>query len=121
MLRSRRHQRGETQSGCLIGLVILLIACVLAYKLIPVKVKAADMRDTMVDEAKSAAAHDEKMIMKILLQKAKELEFPITEDNIHIDRNSSYIKIDMKYTVPVDFPGYTYKWNFHHHTENPIF
>ena len=49
MLRSR-HQRGESQFGCLIGLVILLIACVLAYKLIPVKVKAADMRDTMVDE-----------------------------------------------------------------------
>lgn len=120
MLRSR-HQRGESQFGCLVGLVILLIACVLAYKLIPVKVKAADMRDTMVNEAKSAGQHDEKMIMKIILRKAQELEFPITEENVDINRSSTYIKIDMRYTVPVELPGFTYKWNFHHHTENPIF
>ena len=55
---SNRRERGEGQFGCLIGLVLLLVACVLAYKLIPVKVKAADMRETVVDEAKSAGQHD---------------------------------------------------------------
>lgn len=120
MLRNR-NQRGESQLGCLFGLVLLVVAGVLAYKLIPVKVKAADMRDTMVDEAKSAGQHDEKFIMKTILRKADELEFPITEENVKIKRNSTYITIDMTYTVPVDLPGFTYKWNFHHHTENPIF
>jgi hypothetical protein len=119
MLR-KRNQRGESQFGCLVGLVLLVIAGVLAYKLIPIKVKAADMRDTMVDEAKSAGQHDEKVIMKTILRKAEELEFPITEDNVVIKRNSTYISIELMYTVPVDLPGYTYKWNFHHHTENPI-
>jgi hypothetical protein len=120
MLRNR-HQRGESQFGCLVGLVILLIAGVLAYKLIPVKIKAADMRDTMVDEAKSAGQHDERVIMRTILRKAKELEFPITAENVTIKRSSTYVTIDMRYTVPVDLPGYTFKWNFHHHTENPIF
>jgi hypothetical protein len=120
MLR-KRNQRGEGQFGCLIGLVLLLVACVLAYKLIPIKVKAADMRDTMVDEAKPAGQHDERVIMKTILRKADELEFPITAENVKINRNSTYISIDMKYTVPVELPGYTYHWNFHHHTENPIF
>jgi hypothetical protein len=120
MLRNRR-ERGESQFGCLVGIIILLVAGVLAYKLIPVKIKAADLRDTIVDEAKSAGQHDEKVIMKTILRKAAELEFPVTEDDVKIKRSSTYITIDVKYTVPVDLPGYLYKWNFHHHTENPIF
>ena len=115
----RNRQRGESQFGCLVGLIFLLAAGVLAYKLIPVKVKAADMRDTVVDEAKSD--HSERIIIKNLLRKAEELEFPITQENIRIKRSSTYITIDVEYTVPVDLPGFTYNWSFHHHTENPRF
>ena len=122
MLRNRRErQKGEGQFGCLVGIVILLVAGVLAYKLIPVKVKAADMRDTIVDEAKSAGQHDEPVIRRNILQKAKDLNFPVEDENIEIKRKSTYVIIDVKYTVPVDLPGYTYNWNFHHHAENPIF
>lgn len=115
----RNRQRGESQFGCLVGLILLLAAGVLAYKLIPVKVKAADMRDTVMDEAKSG--HGEKVIIKNILRKAEELEFPITEENIKIKRSSTDISIDVEYTVPIELPGYTYDWNFHHHTENPRF
>ncbi len=122
MLRNRRgREKGEGQFGCLIGIVVLLVAGVLAYKMIPIKVKAADLRDTVVDEAKSAGQHDEVVIRRNILQKAKDLNFPVTDENIEISRKSTYVIIDVKYTVPVDLPGYTYNWNFHHHAENPIF
>ena len=124
MLRNRRgreREKGESQFGCLVGIVILLVAGVLAYKLIPVKVKAADLRDTVVDEAKSAGQHDETVITRNILQKAKELNFPVTEENIEINRKSTYVIIDVNYVVPVDLPGYTFNWKFHHHAENPIF
>lgn len=121
MSRNRRRERGESQFGCLIGLVVLLVAGVLAYKLIPIKVKAADLRDTVVDEAKSAGQHDAGVIMRNILLKAQELDFPVTEENVKIKRNSGYVTVDVTYTVPVDLPGYTYNWNFHHHAENPIF
>jgi hypothetical protein len=120
MLRNRR-ERGEGQLGCLFGLIVLLVACVLAYKLIPVKVKAADMRETVVDESKSAGQHDERVIMRNIMRKAEELEFPVKESDVKIKRNSTYCIIDVTYTVPVDLPGYTYNWNFHHHAENPVF
>ena len=120
MLRNRR-ERGEGQFGCLVGIVVLLIAGVLAYKMIPIKVKAADLRDTVVDEAKSAGQHDERVIRRNILSKVEELNFPVTDDDIEISRKSTYVIIDVKYTVPVDLPGYTYNWNFHHHAENPIF
>jgi hypothetical protein len=120
MLRNRR-ERGEGQFGCLVGIVIVLAVGVLAYKLIPVKVKAADLRDTVVNEAKSAGQHDERVIMRNILAKADELEFPVKEENVKIARKSTYVVIDVNYTVPVDLPGYVYNWNFHHHAENPIF
>ena len=120
MSRNRR-ERGEGQFGCLVGLVLLLIAGLVAYKLIPVKVKSAEMRDAVVNEAKSAGRHNDRTIMFNLMGQAKHLELPISESDIKINRANGYIKIDVKYTVPVDFPGFVYKWNFHHNYENPIF
>jgi hypothetical protein len=120
MLRNRR-QRGEGQFGCLVGLVLLLIAGLVAYKMIPVKVKAADLRDTIMDEGKSAGQHDDKKIRKEILSKAEELNFPVGEDNITISRQRGSIRIEVEYVVPIEFPGYTYNWRFKHRTENPIF
>jgi hypothetical protein len=120
MTRNRR-ERGEGQFGCLVGLVLLLVAGLVAYRMIPIKVKAADMRDTVVDEAKSAGQRNDKQIMATILDKAKQLDLPIAENDVEISRKNQYITVDVEYVVPVEFPGYTYQWRFHHHTENPIF
>ena len=116
-----RWERGEGRFGCLVGLVLLLLAGLIAYRMIPVKVKTADLRDTVEDESKSAGRHNDKVIMANILHKAEQLELPVTKDDVRIKRANSYIKIDVKYTVPVEFPGYTYQWEFRHHAENPIF
>ncbi len=120
MSRNRR-ERGEGQFGCLVGLVLLLIAGLVAYKLIPVKVRTADLRETVVDESKSAGRHNDRAIMGNILAKAKQLDLPVDEGNVKISRANSYIRIDVNYTVPVQFPGYVFNWDFQHHAENPIF
>lgn len=116
-----RGERGEGRFGCLVGLVLLLAAGLIAFRMIPIKVKSADLRDTIVDESKSAGRHNDKVIRKNILYKAEQLELPISEEDIKIKRTSAYIRIDVKYTVPVEFPGYTYNWEFQHKYENPIF
>ena len=118
---NRRMQRGEGKLGCLIGLVILLIAVMVAYKMVPVKVKAAEMRDAVQDEAKSAGQHNDATILKSLLFKAQSLDLPVTEKDVTINRSGGEIRVEVDYTVPVKFPGYVYQWHFHHRTENPIF
>jgi hypothetical protein len=120
MLRNRR-ERGEGQFGCLVGIVLLLLAALIAYKMIPVKVKAADLRDAISDEAKSAGQNSDKQIMAAILKRAQILELPVTENDIKIDRAANSIRIDVQYTVPVEFPGYTHQWKFRHKTDNPIF
>lgn len=120
MLR-KRHERGEGQFGCLVGLALLLLAALVAYKMIPIKVKAADMRDTVYDEAKSAGQHTNAQMMRAILAKGEQLGFSIKESDVTIVRDPANIRVEVKYTVPVEFPGYTYQWNFHHKSENPIF
>ncbi|MEA2490255.1 MAG: hypothetical protein QOH21_2047 [Acidobacteriota bacterium] len=120
MLRNRR-ERGESNFGCLIALVLLLLAILVAWKMIPIKVKAAEMRDIVSDEARSAGQHNDGQIRAAILDQAKKLELPIGEDNIKTERRNSYITVEVTYTVPVTFPGYTFNWDFHHKSENPIF
>jgi hypothetical protein len=120
MVRNRR-ERGEGQFGCLVGLVFLAIAGLIAYKMIPVKVKAADLRDTVQDYAKSAGQFNDKAIAEAILTKAQALGLPVSENDIEITRRPNEIKVEVNYTVPVKFPGYTYNWKFNHKSENPIF
>lgn len=121
MRRNRHSERGEGQLGCVFGVILMLLAILVAYKMIPVKVKAADLRQTVVDEAKSAGMHTDKMIMDAILMKAKANDLPVTEDDVNINRKQGSIVIDVEYVVPVQFPGYTYNWKFRHHADNPIF
>ena len=120
-MRFSRRERGEGQLGCLVDLIFLAIGVFIAYKMIPVKVKAAEIRQEVVDEAKSAGTHGDDKIKAAILAKAREDELPITEDNIKIQRGVNQITIQVDYVVPVDFPGYTYQWHIHHEQTNPIF
>lgn len=120
MVRNRR-ERGEGNFGCLVGLVLLLIAGLIAYKMIPIKVKAADLRDTVQDLGRSAGTHSDKAISEGIVQKAQQIGLPVTADSVDVSRAANTIKIEVNYTVPVEFPGYTYNWKFTHKTDNPIF
>lgn len=120
MLRNRR-QSGEGQMGCIFGLIILVAVLFVSYKMIPVKVKAADLRETVVDEAKSAGTHRDDVILATILAKAKENDLPVTEKDVTIQRGNQKINITVEYTVPIVFPGYTLQWHQSHHAENPIF
>jgi len=120
-MRRYRYQRGEGQGGCVVGIILLLIGVFIAFKLIPVKIKAAEMRQTVVDEAKMAGSRSDGRIMKGILTKAEELRLPVTEKDVKINRGNNQIRVDVSYVVPIDFPGYVFKWNFHHSADNPIF
>jgi hypothetical protein len=120
-MRKSRRERGESQFGCLLGLILLGIAIFVAWKMIPVKVKAAEMRQTVVDEAKSAGTHNDERIKAAIMAKAREDDLPVTEENIIIVRANGEITVTVSYIVPIVFPGYTYQWHITHSANNPIF
>jgi inner membrane protein involved in colicin E2 resistance len=120
-MRVRRGERGEGKLGCLFGLILLGLAILVAWKMIPVKVRAAELRQVVVDEAKAAGTHNNQQIMGAIMAKVYDTRLPVAEDDVKINRKDGQITVDVEYDVPIDFPGYTYKWHQHHHAENPIF
>lgn len=120
-MNRRRHQSGEGQAGCIISLLLLLAVAFIAFKLVPVKVKAAEFRQELVDEAKSGSLRKDKQIRANLMDKASELGIPLEDQNLKISRSRSQITIEAKYTVPVEFPGYTHMWEFDPSYSTPLF
>ena len=120
-MRFSRRERGEGNFGCLVGLIFLAIAIFIAYKMIPVKVKNAELRQVVTDEAKAAGTHKDDQIMKAILAKAEENNLPVTEEDVTIARSGNEITVTVKYVVPIEFPGFTYQWKIHHEAQNPIF
>lgn len=120
-MRRFRGQRGEGQFGCVVSLVLLLIAIFVAYKMVPIKVKAAELRGEVVDQAKNAGTRNDERILGEIVAKAQSLGLPVTKESVKIRRAATTIHVQVQYTVPVEFPGFTYQWNFNHVAENPIF
>lgn len=120
-MRRRGSERGEGKGGCIFGMIILLSVIFIAYKVIPVKIAAAELKQTVVDEAKSAGQHDDKVIRQTIMAKAQKLGLPLENENLIIDRAHQSIRVEATYTVPIEFPGYTHQSNYHHVAENPIF
>ena len=82
--------------------------------------KAAEIRQTVVNEAHSAGTHNDDRIRGVILAKAREDNLPITAEDITIVRGNGEITVTVDYTVPIQFPGYTYNWHLHPEERAPI-
>ena len=69
----------------------------------------------------SAAEQPRRSSKKQILQRAKELDIPLDKDDVEVQRVGDRIRMEASYTVPLEFPGYTYEWHFDHEVDRPIF
>lgn len=119
----RRAERGEANLGCIFWVVLLVIAVVVAWKLVPVKIKSAELYDFMIDQAGDATNtfHNEDVIKKRILAKAHDLTLPLDADHLKVERIGDRIRMRATYTVDVKFPGYVYHWKFDHEVDRHLY
>lgn len=118
----RTAERGEGNLGCILWLLVLALAVLISWKMIPVKVNSAELADYMVEVAQFQAARTPpEDLKKLVLARASELGLPLTKENLTVVRTGDRIRMSAEYTVPVEFPGYTYNWHFRHELDRPIF
>jgi hypothetical protein len=119
----RTGQRGESNIGCLVGLVLLAVAVVIAIKIIPVKIDVAEFKDFMVRQAEQASLprHDDETISNALVRKAMELKLPIGKEQIKVWRNDSMVYVEVKYRVILNLVVTTYKWDIEERVERNLF
>jgi hypothetical protein len=118
----RTAERGDSKLGCIVWLALLAIAVLISWKMIPVKVNSAELADYMVEVAQFQSARKPPEELKaMILARASELNIPLDKQNVTVVRTGDRIRMSVEYTVPVDFPGYTYNWHFRHELDRPIF
>jgi len=116
----RRRAAGEGNIGCILWTIAFLILILICYKIIPIKLNTAEMYDFMIEQAKFGTAPSAEL-KKIILGKAKELEIPINDKNLSVERIGDRIRMKTAFEIPVDFPGYTYVWKFDWEIDRPIY
>jgi len=121
MRRRKSSERGEGNVGCIFWALALGLAALIAWKMVPVKLNTAELYDFMEEQAKFAANTPPEQIAKGILGKAQMLGLPLTKEQVKVERIGDSIRMEASYTVPIEFPGYTYNWSFSHKIDRPIF
>ncbi|MFQ5700829.1 MAG: hypothetical protein ACE5HU_03180 [Acidobacteriota bacterium] len=107
------RERGEIKAQVFFSLAFLILLCYLGFKFVPVYVASYDFESAMRTQAQYAGSRKPATtIMAELLNKANELELPITREDVTIKRSSSRLTITADYTVPVKTALFTYHWHF---------
>jgi hypothetical protein len=122
-MRSARRARGSGRIGCIVWLAVLGLIGYGLYKVIPVKIATSTFYDFMQEEASFASIRDVRQLKKELLVKAKELNLPVTEDNLTIKRSKEAVRIEAHYEITIEFfNGWkNYVWKFDQVVDRPTF
>lgn len=115
-MKTRRFQRGDVPIGCLVGGVVALVVVLIAIKVAPLMIDVGELDKEITVLADRASRHDynDARILRDILQKAEDLNLPVTQDEVTIKRSSKRIKITVIYDLPIEFPGHTYVWHKEH-------
>lgn len=117
----RLVQTGEGRLGCILWLSLVLLFALVAWKVVPIKIKSSELKSYMEEQAKFAYRASPEALKKRILAKARELELPVDPKRVKVERRGPRIVLKCSYTVPVEFPFYTYMWKFDHLVDRPVF
>lgn len=121
-MRRRIAERGEGNLGCILWLLVLGLAILIAWKAVPVKIASAELHDFMEEVARATGVNStSEEVKKAILQRAAELKLPVNKEDVTVEKQGDRIRMRAEYVVPVEFPGYTYQWHFVHELDRPIF
>jgi hypothetical protein len=121
-MTTRTRERGEGRFGTLVGLCVLGLTVYLGFKVVPVMINAYAFRDYIEQEARFAALRnkDQEVVARVV-RKAQELELPVEEKAVKVNRVHGRFDIAVSYTVPIVTPVYTYNWEFDEKFSAPLF
>lgn len=108
----------------MIGIFVIVAAVYLGVELVPPYFENYQFQDAVKNEATldSYTSKTENDIRNAVFRKAQELDIPIAEDQIHVQRQgtqgSAVIFISAPYVVHIDLPGYPMDLHFDASTTN---
>lgn len=99
----------------IISLAIVAAAFYVGWNLLPPYFNNYKFEDAIAEEARlnTYTAKSENDIREAVYKKAKDLDIPITTDQIVVHREGSAVSISVEYTVHVELPIHPVDLKFH--------
>lgn len=118
-----QRERGEVNIGCVISLIILALAIIIAVKVVPALVNMGDFQSEAEALAERATLprHTNDFIRGQLAFKAQQLHVPVPESAIKVERGGQEIHIHAEYDYTVDLIVTTYTWHRVVDVRRPLF
>jgi hypothetical protein len=122
-MRRTRTGRGAGTIGCLFWLVLVVVIGHVLWKVVPVKIRASTFYDVMQEQASFGSIKSEHQIEYEILRRARELEIPVTKENLKVIRKRESVTVEAHYQIPIEFFGgaYKYVWKFDPIVSRPTF
>jgi hypothetical protein len=116
----KRSERGAGKLKAIIVTAILMLAVLVAWKVVPPYSAEYQLADKMQEIARFAIVQrqTEDQVREMVFKTIQDLEIPATRDNIKITANGSKVTILVDYTVPVDILSYHLDLHFTPSSEN---
>ncbi len=107
----------------LIGLAVLAAAVYIGWTMIPPYFDNYKLEDIIADEARinTYSNKSEDAMRETVYQKAKDLDIPLTRENINVTRQGQSVAIDVNYTVHLDYPIHPVDLHFQSSSKNKAY
>lgn len=117
-----KNQRGDVPVGCLLGFVVLVIIAIVAMNAVPAQLDLGEFEKRIQELADRAnrLEYNNERIKREILEKARDLDFDVEEEQVEIDRNDKRIKVRVRFDQEIRFPGYTWVRSHDIRLERPI-
>ena len=121
MMRNHRES-GEGRVGLMVALIICGTLIFLGMKILPVRIAAYEFRDMLREQARFAAVRSsDSTVSEQILNKAAELDIPLSKKGLQIRRTVGEIIISVSYEQPIDLKVTTYTYRFNAVERAPLF
>lgn len=118
----RKTERGSARLKFIIVIAVIAVLGYMAYMYVPVAYQAYLLKDLMqhdVDVA-SSQGYPPTWVKDQLVKSAPEYGMP-ADAVIEPAQRDNRIEVTVRFTKPIEFPGYTYQYNFDHTAKSTAF
>ena len=117
----RKMARGEGKAGCIFYALLALVVGVIALRAVPVQVAKMQLQDYMKELAMTSPRQNSAFFRDRIMKRARDLDIPLKEKDIKINKSSRRVVMDVKYTVVLDLVVTEYPWNLEIRLDREIF
>jgi hypothetical protein len=102
------------------GIVFIVAVVVAVVRLVPPYFNNYQLQDAITDEARmnTYTPKTAEQMRETIWRKCKELDIPVTREQVNVQRDGQAVTISLDYTVHVDLPGYPVDLQFHPSSKN---